>query len=221
MLVNVLTRYPAPLPVVLEQSLFENPNAFGAHSVAGTNRSLQPATVYNNQAFGSNAVIFALKSLAPTRVDNANGFGAHTIASFIPGTRYLEPSRVLNGSQFGAHHVQLAPKLLTPALVTNTNQFGAHAIAVVEKTFSYSNPLGTGDRTGTITVTTSGGSTFDSPSKLVNGNTSENAFWGYGAITIKFDLGSAKVIRQARWIQNTSTTHSGLFQWQGSNDGTT
>lgn len=221
MLVNILTRYPAPPPVVLEQTLFENLNAFGGHSIAVTNRSLQPATVHNDQVFGSNAVIFALKSLEQTKVINVNGFGAHAIASFIPGTHYLEPTNVLNGSQFGAHHVRFATKLLTPALVTNTNQFGAAtSIAAVEKTFSYSNPLGTGDRTSTITVTNSGGSTFDSPSKLVNGNTTENAFWGYGAITIKFDLGSPKIIRQARWIQNTSTTHSGLFQWQGSNDDT-
>ena len=52
----------------------------------------------------------------------------------------------------------------------------------------------------------------------VNGNLTEFAFWGYGAITFKFDLGSAKIIRQARWRQDTSTTHTGLFQWQGSND---
>jgi len=102
--------------------------------------------------------------------------------------------------------------------MTNTNQFRAHTIGVVEKTFSYSNPLGSGNRTGAITVTTSGGTVFDSSSKLVNGNLTENAFWGHGAITFKFDLGTAKVIRQSRWIQNTATTHTGLFRWQGSND---
>ena len=126
-----------------------------------------------------------------------------------------------NGNQFGAQNVHFATKLLAQTKVTNANQFGAQAVGVAEKTFSYSNPLGTGDRTGTITVATSGGTTFDSPSRLVNGNTTENIFWGFGAIAFRFDLGSAKVIRQARWRQDTSTTHNGLFPCQGSNDDTT
>ena len=114
--------------------------------------------------------------------------------------------------------MHVATKPLAQAKFTNANQFGAHSVGVAEKHFSYSNPLGTGDRTAFITVTTSGGTTFDSPSHLVNGDLDDNNFWGFGAIAIKFDLGVAKVIRQARWSQDTSTTHNGLFQWQGSND---
>jgi hypothetical protein len=114
--------------------------------------------------------------------------------------------------------VRFATKLLAQAKVTNTTQFGAHSVGVAHKRFSYSNTLGSGDRTGTITVTTSGGTTFDSASRLVNGNLTENIFWGFGTITFKFDLGFTKVIQQARWRQDTSTTHTGLFQWQGSND---
>ena len=55
----------------------------------------------------------------------------------------------------------------------------------------------------------------------MNGALTDNVFWGFGAIAFKFDLGSAKVIRQARWRQDASTTHNGLFQWQGSNDDVT
>ena len=51
---------------------------------------------------------------------------------------------------------------------------------------------------------------------------SANEFWwnsGSGA-TLTFDLGTAKVIKQARWKQSNSSTH-GTFKWQGSNDDTT
>jgi hypothetical protein len=241
MLVNVITRYPVPPPAVLEPALVENDNAFGAHSITVATHYLLPIAVQNEQVFGNNSAGFAPTILEQTRVENANAFGASTIQNLAPGVRHLFSAKVVNASQFGGAQVRVSHRylvqarvananqfgvprvhfpaqLLTQSKVTNANQFGAQAVAAAEKSFSYSNPLGAGDRTGTITVTTSGGSTFDSPSKLVNGNTTENAFWGFGAITIKFDLGSAKVVRQARWRQDTSTTHTGLFQWQGSND---
>ena len=81
---------------------------------------------------------------------------------------------------------------------------------------------GSGDRTGNITVTlggvTAGGG---SASQLVNGSTANEFWWNSGsAATLKFDLGTAKVIKQARWKQSNSSTH-GTFKWQGSNDDTT
>ena len=106
--------------------------------------------------------------------------------------------------------------------VSNVSTFGAHTIASAEKKFSYSNTLGSGNRTGSITVTlggvTAGGGTA---SQLVNGS-SANEFWwnGGSSATLKFDLGTAKVIKQARWKQSNSSTH-GTFKWQGSNDDTT
>lgn len=244
MLVNVITRYPAPLPKVLEQTLLENPNGFGTHLITVANRYLRPGLVQNDQVFGSNAVGFMPKVLTQTRLDNENDFGATAIQKLAAGVhhlvplrvinatqmgaaqlrysrRYLRPGRASNAVQFGAARVYFATKLLSQTKVTNASQFGAQGVAGVQKKFSYANPLGTGNRTATITVTTSGGTTFDSPAHLVNGDLTDNAFWGFGAITFKFDLGSAKVVRQARWRQDTSTTHSGLFQWQGSNDDVT
>lgn len=241
MLINVITRYPAPPLKVLEKALVQNPNDFGAHLITVANRYLQPVAVQNVQAFGNNAVGFAPKTLEQTQVENANAFGTPEVQKLAPDVRHLFPStlrnasqfgtlqvrvakrylsqtKITNGNQFGVANVNFAIRLLAQSRLVNANQFGAHAIGLLQKKFSYSNSLGSGNRIGTITVTTSGGTTFDSPSKLVNGNLTEFAFWGYGAITFKFDLGSAKIIRQARWRQDTSTTHTGLFQWQGSND---
>lgn len=205
-------------------------------------RYLYPTAVRNDQVFGGNELKFALKTLALTGFENANAFGAHAIGNLAPGARHLAPSKVVNSNLFGASQlrfsnryllpttvpnthrygsprVRFAARLLAPTVVSNANRFGATtSVAVAEKGFSYSNALGSGVRTASITVTTSGGSVFDSPSKLVDGNKSDNVFWGFGEITIKFDLGVPKVIRQARWIQNSGTTHNGLFQWQGSND---
>ena len=52
MLVNVITRYPRPVPAMLEQTLVENGNAFGGHSIAVAKRYLLPAVVQSGQAFG-------------------------------------------------------------------------------------------------------------------------------------------------------------------------
>ena len=58
-------------------------------------------------------------------------------------------------------------------------------------------------------------------SQLVNGSAANEFWWNGGSgATLTFDLGTAKVIKQARWKQSNSSTH-GTFKWQGSNDGTT
>ena len=142
----------------------------------------------------------------------------------------LAPSTEAASAETAPRRDRLRVRLVAPALaravvaasaVINLGQFGAATIVEAEKYFSYLNALGSGDRTAEITVTTSGGTPIDSPMQLVNGDTTENRFWGFGPITIKFDLGVAKIIRQARWIQDTSTAHNGLFQWRGSNDNAT
>ena len=96
------------------------------------------------------------------------------------------------------------------------NSRRAHRVGGAEKHFSYSNALGTGDRRGSITVITSGGSSSGTVANLVDGTTSGNPFFS-GPVTFKFDLGSSKVIKQARWKQTNSTDH-GSYKWQGSND---
>lgn len=79
----------------------------------------------------------------------------------------------------------------------------------------------TGDRTGTITVTTTATVGGGSVSDLVNGNTTENTFFWNGAQStrsVTYQFSSAVIINGARWYQSTATAH-GTWKWQGSNDG--
>jgi hypothetical protein len=88
---------------------------------------------------------------------------------------------------------------------------------------SYANPLGSGDRTGLITVSHSGGVFVSTPDLgiLVNGVLSDTINWIQtvpidGSDFIRFDFGSAKVVDEAKYYQELSSTH-GTWQWQGSN----
>jgi hypothetical protein len=239
MLVHVITRYPRPALVTLQMVSFQNEATFGTHSVEAAKRYLGAGAHQNQQLIGQHNLGDAPRLLAPAGVMNLATFGTPLVedldvrhlhpwtienAAFF-GTqllrvsrRHLAPSSIANVHQFGSLRVQLPLQVLSQTRVVTSALFGAHQCEPAEKRFSYSNPLGSGNRTGIIAVSTSGGTTFDSPSKLVNGNLTENAFWGTGAVTFKFDLAIPKVIRQARWHQNTSTAHFGLFQWSGSND---
>lgn len=90
--------------------------------------------------------------------------------------------------------------------------------------YSYSNSGGTGDRTGSITVTSTAANFSTSvPANLVNGSVVDSVAgsWAFNAAEsgreIKFDFGSARTIRQARWYQGGTGTH-GTWKWRGSND---
>lgn len=91
---------------------------------------------------------------------------------------------------------------------------------------SYANSGGTGDRTGSITLTVTGslnGSAVGTPNVLLDGVTSgatnlyfnNNSANSYG---FKFDFGTAKIINEAKFHQENTTSH-GTWKWQGSNDG--
>lgn len=88
---------------------------------------------------------------------------------------------------------------------------------------SYSNLGGTGVRTwitATATLAVSG-----SPSVLVNGIVDNNFFFSGSSaagFTLRFDFGPGQsvVIDEAKWYQSNSTNEA-VWQWQGSNDGTT
>lgn len=95
--------------------------------------------------------------------------------------------------------------------------------------YSYSNTNGSGNRTGTITVTTNAtlGGSSGTIDKLVNGNTTtdnnSNSVWFNGGAGdsgkfIKFDFGSSVVIKQSRWYQDVATNFTAAGQWAGSND---
>lgn len=82
----------------------------------------------------------------------------------------------------------------------------------------------TGNRTGTITVTTTATHT-GSASDVVNGNTTENTFFwaaAQSAREVKFDfgVGASVAINGMRWYQSTAAAH-GTWKWAASNDDST
>jgi hypothetical protein len=88
---------------------------------------------------------------------------------------------------------------------------------------SYTNPLSIGDRTSTITVTSANISWIGSGfpvTNLVNGTIVGDLLYLSGAALagneyIRFDLGSAKLITEAKWYQDQATA-MGTWKWQGS-----
>lgn len=88
---------------------------------------------------------------------------------------------------------------------------------------SYWHSLSRGDRTASITVTTTatlGGGTINN---LVDGglatNTTDSAFFNNGQSTreIKFDFGTAYIVNGLRWLQDILSNH-GTWIFEGSND---
>ena len=89
-------------------------------------------------------------------------------------------------------------------------------------TTSYSNPLGTGNRTASITVTSTLAPSSGTLANLVDGafgnNVTDSMFWsgGQSGRRLTFDIGTAKVINEARFKCDNATTN-GTWKWQGSN----
>lgn len=88
---------------------------------------------------------------------------------------------------------------------------------------SYSNPGGTGDRTASITVTSTL-SVTGSLSHAINGNLTETDWFFNGetvsgkTLTFDFGAGASKIIDTFRYKEQF-TVSQGIWQWQGSNDG--
>lgn len=88
---------------------------------------------------------------------------------------------------------------------------------------SYNYPGGLGDRSASITVTSSVGLfSTGNASGLVNGNIYDTSqYFGAGLDAsshwIKFDFGAARKITEAKWFQSGAASH-GTWKWQGSND---
>ena len=85
----------------------------------------------------------------------------------------------------------------------------------------------TGDRTASITVTTSVGLIDGgTASNFVDGgfgdNSTDSAFFPSGnpstsGVFLKFDFGAGKIVDEAKWYQDATNSH-GDWKWQGSND---
>lgn len=100
----------------------------------------------------------------------------------------------------------------------------------IAPTTSYANAGGTGNRTATISVSTTGGQSFGGGATgagLVNGtkanNTTDGAYWTTasgvtnGLITFDFGSGVQKYIDEIKWFQNVSSAN-GTYVFEGSND---
>jgi hypothetical protein len=88
-------------------------------------------------------------------------------------------------------------------------------------TQSYTNPGGSGNRSGHILVT--GTFTFNGPiAALVNGTQVDEFWWnsGQSGVELRFDFGDPRCITEAKWYQANTSTH-GNWKWQGSSNGTT
>lgn len=213
MLVNTLAFYARPVRPLAPPALV-NANIFGG-AVVRHDLLLGSTAVINAQSFGTAQVRISRRYLQPTAPANAQSFGFSQIQ--LANRTYLIPTAVTNVGAFGSHKFR---KRVTATVYANAALFGAHTIAVAEKKFSYANTLGSGNRTGTITVTLAGVSAgAGTASQLVNGSSSNEFWWNSGSASLTFDFGSAKIIKQARWKQSNSSTH-GTFKWQGSSDGT-
>lgn len=87
---------------------------------------------------------------------------------------------------------------------------------------SYSNPGGTGNRVGSITIATNQGIT-GSTNEWINGSFGNTMYWNTNSLFssdyLSFDFGSAKVIDEFKWYQSGATAQ-GTWVFQGSNDNT-
>ena len=85
---------------------------------------------------------------------------------------------------------------------------------------SYANPGGTGNRTATITVTTTVDFT-GAVSLLIDGVTAAvTSMWfnsGNSSREVKFTFATPRLITEAKWYQSAIAAH-GDWQWQGSPD---
>ena len=133
----------------------------------------------------------------------------------------LAPPQVVNESQI--HDVALMPlivHMLSPAQVVNATTI---YVQTMQKSTSYDNVGGKGNRTAIITVTsdaTLGGGTL---SNLVDGafvsNLTDSVWWAAGqsgrTLTFDFGVGNAAIIQEAKHYSSTAASH-GQWKWRGS-----
>lgn len=85
---------------------------------------------------------------------------------------------------------------------------------------TYAHAQGTGNRTSTITQSSSGMGFSAAENKLINGAWAQDLTWNAADITndwVRWDFGAAVTMQQARWFQSGAQTH-GTWKWQGSAD---
>lgn len=105
------------------------------------------------------------------------------------------------------------------------NLVNPYLFAAAGVSTSYSNPLGSGDRTGLITITQSNASPvypFVNPGILIDGSTTGTGSYLRLACAdgewITFDFGTGHVVNEMRFYQTAARTQ-GVWQCNMSNDG--
>lgn len=85
---------------------------------------------------------------------------------------------------------------------------------------SYANTGGTGNRTATVTASSSFAAGASTPPAMVNGSQA-NEYWvttqASGAWTFDFGVGAAKYIDEIKWYQDIAVSQ-GTYTFEGSND---
>ncbi len=90
-----------------------------------------------------------------------------------------------------------------------------------EVTTSYTNPGGSGERAGSVTVTTD--IAHSGPTSiLIDGSSTASGYYNYNnpiaGQFLRFDFGNGRVIDEATWYQSGGGYVQGVYKWQGSND---
>lgn len=182
-------------------------------------RYLATTALTNVSSFGGLSIGPDTRVLAQTVFANTSQFGSLAVT---PAPNILLAPALINVTQFGAHSVDRLLLVLAHNVLTNSQSFGAHqAENLTPPPTSYANTDGSGDRTGTITASSSSG-LFGAGNinKLINGNTVALDCWFNGSASspyMKFDFGTARRIDAFRWYQSNNSNH-GTWKWQGSDD---
>jgi len=152
------------------------------------------------------------------RVASGGGFAAATYLGSVSGTSGATLTYA-NSSAVGAWDYYAVSISAAGGMSGPTGPASGTVRAPV---FAYA----TGDQSANITATSSSGLFAAGNAEwLVNGNMSGAAYFNTSALSsavyLQFDFGTAKIVNEARWYQNSSSAPEGTWQWLASNDGAT
>ena len=139
-------------------------------------------------------------------------------STFTLGSSATQTHTSLNGNATPYRHY----RLLQTAGSTNNGPWQREVEFKIEDVgaTTYAHVQGTGSRTGSITVSSSGLGFTAAENKLVNGAFAQDLNWDAADISgdwLRWDFGAAVTLQQARWFQSGVQLH-GTWQWQGSPD---
>lgn len=147
-------------------------------------------------------------------------------SSFTLGGTATQTQTQLNGNSAAYRYY----RLLGVSGSTSTNpwvyEFEFQIDSPTAHDISYENAGGEGNRSASITVTTTQSLGGGSIGTLVNGNLVETTLFFTNGVavsgnTIKFDFGSGKILQEAAFFFSDSNQFHGNWKWQGSNDNST